>query len=413
MLLAIVSSTSRSFSLQSLLPTYLTRRKFFRSKLCHSMSAIHGNGKSFATNVRAKRVTLQDLDACGGRLRRGDLVSFPTETVYGLGCHALDELACRKVFAAKERPLTDPLIVHVNEEAKAQELWQATADSLEGRILACLIHEFWPGPLTLVAKATSSVPSVLMAGTGFVACRSPSHPTARALIASAGVPIAAPSANKFGHVSPTCADHVFDDLRYEDVWIVEEDEPLQVGVESSVAKLEMQDKARGVLTVLRQGAISVLDLQRCLRKANIDSVQVRANTSRSTSDEEANVAPGQTVRHYSPNIPSFLVSKYCVESYMNDGNQSKLADTVIVDYGETMLSWKEYCAAYRDLSSVADSTKAAQAVFDTLRWAEQVEGASRVLFPDLEVDDESDALILAVKDKLTRAASGVVLESLS
>ena len=389
---------------------------------------------------RAKRVTSQEIDACGRRLRQGDLVAFPTETVYGLGCHALDEQACHKVFAAKERPLTDPLIVHVNHAADAFVLWQATTDeasttqqsSLQARILTALCDAFWPGPLTLVAKASSAVPAVVMAGTGYCAARSPRHATARALIAAAAVPLAAPSANKFGHVSPTTAQHVWDDLQNENVWILEEqnDEPdndtSRVGVESSVVKLEMNDQdSHGTLTVLRQGAVSVADLQAALQQVGLlDQVQVVAKTNQRVTEVTATVAPGQTIRHYSPNVPSYLLSAECVSSLAalpvvvdEDSSLSALlASTVILDYGKICATWQGHVLAYRDLSPSGNSVQAAQGIYDCLRWAEQVPQAKYILFPSLLCDDDmdhgSDALLLAVQDRLTRAASGVVLDSL-
>ncbi|EJK47551.1 hypothetical protein THAOC_33720, partial [Thalassiosira oceanica] len=192
------------------------------------------SNEKIARHVPATR---QSLEQCGERLRDGKLVSFPTETVYGLGCHALDPVAVQKVFNAKERPLSDPLIVHVTDELDALNLWCASSDhinssvnqpagresrnSIESQALRVLVKTFFPGPLTIVARARQDVPQIIMANTGYVACRSPSHPVARALIATAGVPIAAPSANKFGHVSPTLASHVLDDLGLEDVWVVD------------------------------------------------------------------------------------------------------------------------------------------------------------------------------------------------
>ena len=290
------------------------------------------------------------LAACGARLREGHLVAFPTETVYGLGCHALDESAISKVFAAKERPLTDPLIVHVTKMEDAMRLWEASSTTdlpeesssgtVQSQLLRALCDHFWPGPLTIVAKAASHVPPILMANTGFVACRSPSHPIARKLIDEARVPLAAPSANKFGHVSPTRPSHVWDDLLYEDVWVLDAQQDgaesskqydssvvCQVGVESTVAKVEMFDPSSrqsaskiGRLILLRQGAVSVDDVKRCLQNAGLsDSLTVHAQTRRSSNEDIATVAPGQTIRHYSPSIPSFMVA----HSSVSDGCHQK------------------------------------------------------------------------------------------
>ena len=354
-------------------------------------------------------------------------MAFPTETVYGLGCHALDETAVSKIFAAKERPLTDPLIVHVTSSTDALRLWEANtttttrATNSQQKVLEALTERFWPGPLTLVAKAAPEVPSILMANTGYVACRCPSHPLARQLIDAARVPIAAPSANKFGHVSPTRAQHVLDDLQHEDVWIMDAPDVCNVGVESTVAKLTfINDNDKPKVTVLRQGAVSVHDMEDCLEKAGLGGglVLVERKTQNTTPDHEATVAPGQTVRHYSPNIPSFVLSQDRVgrSANTNDHDRAVLRHSVVIDFGGRLSSWKGLAAAYRDLSDAGNSSQAAQAVFETLRWAEQVEGARQIVFPDLTKHDDNnkdDALLLAVKDRLTRAASGVVIDELT
>jgi L-threonylcarbamoyladenylate synthase len=398
----------------------------------------------------AKMIPLSstNLEKCGERLRQGGLVAFPTETVYGLGCNALDESAIIKVFEAKERPLTDPLITHVTDNQVAFQLWAAdttsssstTADSsscLEGRAINALCDKFWPGPLTLVAKAAPNVPPILMANTGFVACRSPQHPISIALINASKVPIAAPSANKFGHISPTRSHHVWDDLKNEDVWIVKEEEEsttktstdndtscCQVGVESSVAKIEMitAGNKKGRITLLRQGAVSLQDIQDCLTEAGlVDHFEVLALTKKATDETVANVAPGQTIRHYSPDIPSFILSKSLPSlNTTSDDEREFLRKSVLIDFGGKLKAWENLSLAYRDLSEKADSAEATRGVFETLRWAEQIHDANQILFPEIADDDEveggqacsPDALTLALKDRLTRAASGVIIDSL-
>lgn len=362
-----------------------------------SSSSTNGETHGSAAVVRAKRVS--DIPACAERLRQGDLVAFPTETVYGLGCHALEESAIAKVFKAKERPWTDPLISHVNTLEQALPLWQAEPGSLARRILESLCERFWPGPLTLVAKAAPTVPDLLMAHTGYCAVRSPSHATARALLAAADIPIAAPSANKFGHVSPTTAQHVYDDLCGEDVWILEEEldsnnqSPVKVGVESTVAKLEISNNTSPQLVVLRQGGVSMQQLEQCLQEAGLDDVAVFA-VSRATGESVAHVAPGQTLRHYSPRLASFLLSLADNDREPIQEECELLRQTIVVDYGQRLLAYKPFCRAYRDLSPTGDSAEACRALFDTLRWTEQVSGAEQVVFPDFDVAND-DALSLA------------------
>jgi hypothetical protein len=286
--------------------------------------------------------------------------------------------------------------------------------------------------LTLVASAAAAESdtaiNILTAGTGCVACRSPSDKIARQLLAASRLPLAAPSANKFGHVSPTTADHVWNDLCQEDVWILEEEEGEQekmsgceVGVESTVAKVEHTAERGHVVTVLRQGAVCVNAIRECLREANLggDQVTVQSNLDTATADHIPNVSPGQTVRHYSPHVPSFLVSETCsarqldtTTSRRGEPGLTVLRQAVVIDFGRRLVAWKDVALAYRDLSPTGDSQRAAQTVFDTLRWAEQVDGAACILFPQLPSTGGVDALTLAVKDRLTRAASGVVIKQL-
>jgi L-threonylcarbamoyladenylate synthase len=164
-------------------------------------------------------------------IRKGGLVAFPTETVYGLGCNALNPEAVARVFEAKQRPSFDPLIVHIADEAALDGL--AHTISLNDRLL---MERFWPGPLTLLLPKRAQVPDLVTAGLPTIAVRMPSHPVAQGLIREAAVPVAAPSANPFGYVSPTCAQHVADGLG-ERVDLILDGGPCQLGVESSIASM--------------------------------------------------------------------------------------------------------------------------------------------------------------------------------
>jgi tRNA threonylcarbamoyl adenosine modification protein (Sua5/YciO/YrdC/YwlC family) len=447
------------FRYKRMSPPLLGVNNISRSEVSTTVSAIavgehHDVYAAETMKPTAKLVaaTSQSLTECGARVRSGHLVSFPTETVYGLGCHALDPVAVQCVFDAKERPLSDPLIVHVAQAEQALELWDASSSTnegnqskeLENRVLQVLTSTFFPGPLTIVAQAKPSVPQIIMANTGYVACRSPSHPIARALISYAQCPIAAPSANKFGHVSPTLAKHVMDDLGEEDVWIVDpslgsldkidksehevsgdntDNAVCQVGVESTVAKVQTttdnnNGKSLGCISILRHGAISSNSIREALKKANLDEYFEVKDSVQYTPENVNNVAPGQTVKHYSPHVPCFMISLDRQRSssvQLLDEETAILAKSVIIDYAGKLSHYKQYALAYRDLSSSGDAKQAAANVFETLRWTESVEGAIRVFVPDLssEVSNvhvrEEDALVLAVKDKLTRAASGVTV----
>lgn len=213
-----------------------------------------------------------DLAAAAALLRTGGLVAFPTETVYGLGAHALDEQAVRRVFAAKGRPADNPLIVHV---ASVEEV-EAVAVSVPPTARR-LAERYWPGPLTLVLDARPEVPSVTRGGRGTIAVRVPAHPLALELLRAARVPVAAPSANRSGRPSPTTAAHVRADLG-DAVDLVLDGGPCVLGLESTVVD------ARGpVPIVLREGTLTAVELGAVAGTA-----------------AQLGASPGTRHRHYAP-----------------------------------------------------------------------------------------------------------------
>jgi L-threonylcarbamoyladenylate synthase len=221
------------------------------------------------------------LEEAGARIRRGELVAFPTETVYGLGADALNASAVRKIFKAKGRPSTNPVIVHVADVAAAQALssaWPETATRLAAR--------FWPGPLTIVVPAGPEIPPEVTAGRPSVGLRMPAHPVAMALLRAAGVPIAAPSANRSNQVSPTTAAHVAASLG-EDAGLILDGGPSDVGIESTV--LDLTGTAP---IVLRPGGIGRDQLEAVLGPVALATGAVAEATPRSS--------PGMMARHYAP-----------------------------------------------------------------------------------------------------------------
>ncbi|MGD0791418.1 MAG: L-threonylcarbamoyladenylate synthase [Terriglobales bacterium] len=232
-----------------------------------------------------------EIDHAARLLRAGRLVAFPTETVYGLGANALDAEAVARIYAVKRRPATSPLIVHVASIEMAQSLvadWPEIADRLARR--------FWPGPLTLVLEKQLDkqpvVPPIVTAGLPTVGLRMPAHPIALALIRAAGVPLAAPSANRFTQLSPTTADHVRRGLG-SDVDFILDGGPCQVGIESTVLSL-----AEPTPILLRPGGISRTELEAVVGPiASSQEVQPGAHP-----------APGMHPRHYSPRTTLYLVT---------------------------------------------------------------------------------------------------------
>lgn len=212
-------------------------------------------------------------------IRQGGLVAFPTETVYGLGANALDAEAVARIFEIKGRPSTSPLIVHVASMDMARKLaanWPPMAEELA--------QKYWPGPLTIVVEKAAEIPDIVTSGLPTVGLRMPDHSVALRLIEAAGVPIAAPSANRFTHLSPTTAEHVREEFG-DRVEIVEGGSS-RVGIESTVVSV-----AGGHLTLLRPGMISLGEMEQA-----------------SAPEGAAHPSPGMHYRHYSPDTTLLLVN---------------------------------------------------------------------------------------------------------
>ena len=225
-------------------------------------------------------------------LRDGGLVAFPTETVYGLGAHALSPSAVQGIFRAKQRPHWDPLIVHVSDRTMLERV------CLVPRAAEALMERFWPGPLTLLLPRTAAVPDAVTAGRALVGVRMPAHPVALDLIRQAGVPIAAPSANTFGHTSPTRAEHVLADLDGR-IEAVLDGGPTEVGVESTVAEITSQG-----VRIYRPGAIN-----RHMLETVVDYAEIFVPDEFSASSPEGLPSPGVGLRHYAPRARLVLVEE--------------------------------------------------------------------------------------------------------
>ncbi len=235
----------------------------------------------------------EDLRLAARILREGGTVAFATETVYGLGANALSAEAVAKIFEAKQRPGWDPLIVHIADEA-ALPLLAASRSSPAAEVL---IRRFWPGPLTLLLPRTGAVPDAVTAGRNKVGVRMPAHPVARALLRAAGVPVAAPSANLFGHVSPTCAAHVAADLEGR-IDAILDSGPALHGLESTVV-----DASGDPCIVYRPGAVTMEQLRSVW--PSIEPYQDPPGAA--TLPAAALPSPGVGLRHYAPKARLLLV----------------------------------------------------------------------------------------------------------
>ena len=315
------------------------------------------------------------IAAAARRLAKGGIVAFPTETVYGLGADATNVHAVAKVFLLKGRPADHPLIVHV-ADFEGIERWVAEVPAY-ARTLA---GRFWPGPLTLILKKSGAIPALVSGGQDTVGLRCPSHPDAQALLrefarVGSGV-IAAPSANKFGHVSPTTAQHVRDEFR-EDLCVIDGG-ACEVGLESTIL-----DLSRGEPVLLRPGAITRDDIATTLGIPPRDR------------DTQAPRASGTLAAHYAPRTALAVVNSADLRAELTQGANVAVLAFVEPPPSANVTSW---------ITAASDVSRYGHDLYANLRTLD-ASGAKRILVeaPPLEAAWE------AVNDRLSRAAAGAGL----
>jgi L-threonylcarbamoyladenylate synthase len=311
----------------------------------------------FCDNLGMSMASQKEIQEAARILRAGGLVVFPTETVYGLGANALDASSVRKIYELKGRPATSPLIVHVASVEQARELaaeWLPEAERLA--------RQYWPGPLTLVVPKKGTIPDEVTAGLPTVGLRMPRHPVALELLQAAGVPIAAPSANRFTQLSPTTAEHVREAFGAETPFLLDGG-PCEVGLESTVIAV-----TREGLEVLRPGMAMVEDA--------VPATQGEA-------EGEAHRSPGQHRKHYSPKTRIVLV---------NRGHLPK--------EGRGAYLWRDYNAAATERRRLPENPKEyASEIYRTLHELDR-EGFDWIA---VEMPPETEEWA-AVRDRLVRAA---------
>jgi tRNA threonylcarbamoyl adenosine modification protein (Sua5/YciO/YrdC/YwlC family) len=329
-----------------------------------------------------------DLELAVRHIKSGDLVAFPTETVYGLGAR-LSDLSLAKIFAVKRRPYTDPLICHFGTTAYAKEYVVLTDD--ESVLFDAMASQFWPGPLTIVAPARNSVPPLVMAGTGCVGVRVPSHPICHRFLELCGEPVAAPSANLFGHVSPTTAEHVQADLGSTAGLLIASGGAAMMGIESTVVKIQGNS-----IIILRPGFITIGQLER---------VAPGRVTPIGTQNEK--MAPRcHEARHYALNIPTQL-------AIVSDDGHEIPSNAILIDFNRTFAAAASRVLRYFDWSPVGSLAEAISGVYVVLREAEGTQGAKLCLAADvlksgMEGDAHDTELIASLRDRLLRSASHVI-----
>lgn len=337
-------------------------------------------------------ITQLTLIEAGTRIRNGELVAFPTETVYGLGADALNADAVRRIFEAKGRPGDNPLIVHISALDQLGPLISVEPSPMARALMdAC-----WPGPMTLIFPKSDAVPMAVTAGLDTVAVRFPAHPAARALIDAASRPIAAPSANRSGRPSPTTARHVLEDMDGR-VPMILDGGPCEVGLESTVI-----DMTGDVPRILRPGGVTPETIERVCGGVRVDDAVMRP-----LKEGERPRSPGMKYRHYAPRGELTIVQggAEAVVSKISDLYDNALA----AGNSPLILALEGHLPAYggrRALSLGRDAAGMAHALFNALRDADAL-GAD-ALFSEAV---PADGVGLAVMNRLGRAAAFNVVDA--
>jgi L-threonylcarbamoyladenylate synthase len=341
------------------------------------------------------------IDTAAAILRRGGLVAFPTETVYGLGANALDAQAVESIFVAKRRPAWDPLIVHISDETM---LSRVVAPSLVAAPLTqsatALISIFWPGPLTLLLPRSEDVPPIVTAGRQLIGVRMPAHPVARALITTAGIPIAAPSANTFGHVSPTRASHVLEDLDGRIDAVVDAGEATH-GLESTVV-----DASRESVVVYRPGIISLKQIREACGSA-VEWRRPATKERRIDTLPESMPSPGLGIRHYAPRAHLLLVGGEAADQpgsllqaiEQASAEQKSIGIMLPANFLSTALCGEQGKMRVFNWGNWDDSTQLAHRLFAGLRELDSF-GVDLILCPL----PPSEGIGAAIRDRLLKAA---------
>lgn len=345
--------------------------------------------------ARIVRPTPATLGRLARLLRSGGVVAVPTETVYGLAANALDAEACRKIFEIKGRPSDDPLIVHVPSLAAAEEVAVFSPQARE------VAKAFWPGPLTLVLPKRPVVPAIVTSGLDSVAVRVPRHPAFRALLAKTQRPLAAPSANPFGYISPTTAQHVFDNLGAK-ISDILDGGPCRVGVESTIVDLRDPRKPR----LLRPGWITARDIAKATgirisvtKPRRPAQVAATATARLAKPSARGMVAPGMSTKHYSPRTPLCLVAK--IRGRELRAHASEAGKTAWVYFSKPAMLPKQIPRDQVYWFSVdGNPAQAARALFKTLR-ALDGKGYARIVAEKAPPSPQTDSL----NDRLRRAAA--------
>lgn len=367
--------------------------------------------------------TAENIKTAAHALQSGEVVGMPTETVYGLAGNALNPESLAKIYAAKERPTFDPLIVHVSQDALSGGVSslhkmglvdiQALSDLARARI-ETLIKTYWPGPLTLVLPKLPGVPDLATAGLPSVAVRMPKHPVAQALLKESGLSLAAPSANRFGRISPTKAEHVFEELG-DRIGYILDGGSCEIGVESTVLSIAKD----GTPSLLRPGQISRPELEALLGTQVGTGVSGEKQGAAIAMGQVAAPGPGMLESHYAPTKPLYLLTRslaalsHSPEALTEDPvlkealskNPSRIGVLLMLGNPQTAQTtfskWTKASVEAMSLSTSGDLAEIAKNLFSRLRELDHSNADILIAEPCESVE----GLGHAISDRIRRASA--------
>jgi len=336
--------------------------------------------KTKVVKISSKEPEKRIIQKAASLIKNGELVAFPTETVYGLGANAFNARAVMKIFKAKGRPVDNPLIVHVSDE----QMLKSVVKEIPEKAVP-LMKKFWPGPLTIVFRKKKQIPNVVTAGGDTVAVRTPSHSVALALIREARIPIAAPSANISTRPSPTEAKHVYDDFNGK-IPLILDGGKTNIGVESTVLDLTTK-----VPILLRKGKITKKDIEKIIGPIHVCVKKIKGIVK----------SPGQKYKHYAPKASLILVrgGRRMVKKIISKYSNKKI---FVITFSENKNTYPEAHKTYV-LGRKQNVVVAAKNFFSLLRKCDN-NGADIIIVEAIIEKGIGEALM----DRISRAASLIV-----
>lgn len=357
------------------------------------MSGPEKNGVAHVIRVDPDEPDIKEIRKAAAIIRKGGLVAFPTETVYGLGANALDGEAVDKIFRIKKRPSSDPIIVHISDMDQLETVVKAVPELARG-----LAERFWPGPLTMIMQRSDYIPANVSAGLPTVAVRMPSHKVSIALIRESGVPIAAPSANIFSRPSSTKAQHIIDDFS-DSVDMILDGGDSTIGLESTVLDLTSDPPV-----LLRPGGTSMEELKQVIPDLQFGPKYIKIDESK------ASISPGMLTKHYSPRAKLLLfkgtvgkVRERMRESITELLNEGKKVG--VLHPTEDIQIFKDLDVETVNLGSESDLEAVGRNLFSGMRDLDN-HGLDVILVRSLN----SEGLGLAILDRMIRASEGKIIE---